>query len=403
MNEFIHSFSIKRRITKREHASLLGKNNTLFLYNSTEKFWILKYQEISGFRIKFIHIKNDSPLRVFDSNHPMYEAEIIISPAKLLNPSINLGGITDKGKIEDACRRLSEIIQIIEEFTGVDLLHAAKLYRVDLTKDVITPNELYTHAIIEAAKKSINRYGYKRYDPRVHPDYTLNWYQEDSMMFKSKKVWGKLYNKKRDLLMHKHHSEYEKLGDNGLLRFEVSVLRDILRDDYSAKGYISLASLPEILYQITLDGNMLLNKYFVNTFYDGAMLSRSVLKKYLNKKCKRTKTAKSMMDFSDWIRKMKSEDLKYYDTLDGISSMTSRFNDLRISPVQVNKGCPYIPSFSDMLNETVNDMLLSFAWQATDRKHKELTYWNIIGEEMSAQNENFLPNVDKKFPMNALI
>ena len=339
MNEFIHTFSIKRLLTEEERASLFGKNSTLFSYNRTENIWVLKDHENNGLRVKITPIENDSPLRVYDRNHPAFEAEIIVTPAKLLNPNMNLGGLVDRSEIENACERLGEIIRKIEGTSGVDLLQNAKLYRVDLTKDVITPNDFYTHEIINAAKKSIDRYGYKRYDPRVHPDYTLSWKQEDSMMFKSKKVWGKLYNKKRGLLLHKHLSEYEELGDNGLLRFEVSVLRDILRDDYSAKGYISLTSLPEILYRLTLDGNMLLSKYLVNTFYDGSMLSRSVLKKYLDKKCKRCKTKNNMMDFSDWIRKMEPEDLKYYDIPKGISSQISRFEDINISPVQVNKCC----------------------------------------------------------------
>lgn len=377
MNEFIHTFSIKKLLTEEERASLFGKNSTLFSYNRTENIWVLKDHENNGLRVKITPIENDSPLRIYDRNHPAFEAEIIVTPAKMLNPNMNLGGLVEKCEIENACERLDEIIRKIEGISGVDLLQNAKLYRVDLTKDVITPNDFYTHEIINAAKKSIDRYCYKRYDPRVHPDYTLSWKQEDSMMFKSKKVWGKLYNKKRGLLLHKHLSEYEELGDNGLLRFEVSVLRDILRDDYSAKGYISLASLPEILYQLTLDGNMLLSKYFVNTFYDGSMLSRSVLKKHLDKKCKRCKTKNNMMDFSDWIRKMEPEDLKYYDIPKGISSQISRFEDINISPVQVNKCCPFIPSFSDMLNETVNDNLRLFAWRATARHHKEYTYWKF--------------------------
>ena len=375
MNEFIHTFSIKRLLSGKERDSLLSKDSPLSFCNSTDKTQVLKDHTHSGLRAEITRLENDSPQRMFDSKHPQYEIEIIVTPAKMLNPSMNLGGIISRKEIEDACKKLSEIIWDIEQASGVDLLQEAKLYRVDLTKDIITPNDFCTHEIIKAARKAINRYGYETYDPKAHADYKIDWKQEDSMLFKSKKVWGKLYNKKRDLVLHKCQSEIEELGDYGLLRFEISLLRSILRDDYSARGYISLDVLPEILYQITTDGNSLLNKHLVNTFYDGTMLSRSVLKKYLNKKSKSSKAAKSMINFSDWIRRTEPKDLKCYDTPHRITTQIKRFAELKISPVQINKECPYIPSFSDMLNETVDDKLRFFAWRSTERHHNELTYW----------------------------
>lgn len=341
MNEFIHTFSIKRLLSRKELVSLRAKDSSLFFYNSIDEIGVLKDHVNSGLRAEITRLENDSPKRMFDSKHPQYEIEIIVTPAKLLNPRMNLGGITGKNELEDACKRLGKTIWDIEQVSGVDLLQKAKLYRVDLTKDIITPNEFYTHEIIKAARKAINRYGYETYDPKAHADYKIDWKQEDSMFFKSKKVWGKLYNKKRDLVLHKCQSEIEELGSYGLLRFEISLLRNILKDDYSARGYISLDVLPEILYQLTIDGNALLNKHLVNTFYDGAMLSRSVLKKYLNKKCKSCKVAKSMIDFSDWIRKTEPEDLKCYDTPHRITTQIKRFAELKISPVQISKQYPY--------------------------------------------------------------
>lgn len=381
MNEFIHTFSIKSPITEEEHTSLFEGKQSLFFWNKTKNIWVLKGHEGSGLRAEIRPLENKDPLRVFNEfngKHPIYEIEIIVTLAKLLNPDTNLGGLTTKAEIELACKNLDIIASGIEKITKVDLFQRAKLYRVDLTKDIITPNDLYTHEIIWAAKKSIDRYGYEGYDPRQHPDYTFTWKDEDSMMFKSTKVWGKLYNKKRDLLLNKHQSEIEKLGDYGLLRFEISLLRDILRDDYNAKGFTTLEELPQILYSLTTDGNMLLDKYLVKTFYKGAMLSKSILKKRL--KCEKglwAKTVDSMIDFSEWVTWSNAKDLKYYDIPVGISIAISRFANLNLSPVQVSKLCPYIPSFSDMLNETIDDWLLNFAWRATYRKRKELVYWNF--------------------------
>ena len=378
MNEFIHTFGMKRLITEKEHTSLCGNKHPLFFWNSKKGIWALKGHEGSGLRAEIRPLENECPLRLFNSEHPPYEIEIIVTLAKLLYPDTNLGGLTAKTEIELACENLGIIVNGIEEISKVDLLQGAKLHRVDLTKNIITPNDLYTHEIIEAAKKSVNRYGYEGYDPRVHLDYTVSWKDEDSMMFKSKKVWCKLYNKKRDLLLNKHQSEIEELGDHGLLRFEISLLRDILRDDYNAKGFITLEELPQILYSLTADGNMLLDKYLVKTFYKGAMLSKSILKKRL--KCEKNlwaTTVDSMNNFSNWVTQMKPKDLKYYDIPDGISAEISRFANLNLSPVQVSKLCPYIPSFSDMLNGTIDDWLLNFAWRATKRKAKELVYWNF--------------------------
>lgn len=378
MNEFVHTFSVKRLIAKEEHASLFGGKQSLFFWNKIKNIWVLKGHEGSGLRAEIRPLKNKDPLRSFNSEHPQYEIEIIVTLAKLLNPDTNLGGLTTKDEIELACKNLGILVKGIEEISKVDLFQRAKLYRVDLTKDIITPNDLYTHEIVRAAKKSINRYGYEGYDPRQHLDYTFTWKDEDSMMFKSKKVWGKLYNKRRDLSLNKCQSEIEKLGDYGLLRFEISILRDILRDDYSAKGYITLETLPQILYALTADGNMLLDKYLVKTFYKGAMLSKSILKRRL--KCEKglwSKTIDSMIDFSDWVTLMKPEDLTYYDIPVGISIAISRFLNLNLSPVQVSKLCPYIPSFSDMLNGTIDDGLLNFARRETYRKRKELVYWNF--------------------------
>lgn len=378
MNEFVHTFSAKRLITEEEHTSLFGGKQSLFFRNRIKNIWVLKGHEGSGLRAEIRPLKNDDPLRLFNSEHPRYEIEIIVTLAKLLNPDTNLGGLTTKDEIELACKNLGAIVKGIEEISKVNLFQKAKLYRVDLTKDIITPNDLYTHEIIRAAKKSIDRYGYEGYDPRQHLDYTFTWKDEDSMMFKSKKVWGKLYNKRRDLSLNKCQSEIDRLGDYGLLRFEISILRDILRDDYGAKGYITSETLPQILHSLTADGNMLLDKYFVKTFYKGAMLSKSILKKRL--KCEKglwSKTVDSMINFSDWVTQMKPKDLKFFDIPVGISIEISRFANLNLSPVQVSKLCPYIPSFSDMLNETIDDWLLNFAWGATYCKQKELVYWNF--------------------------
>ena len=85
-----------------------------------------------------------------------------------------------------------------------------------------------------------------------------------------------------------------------------------------------------------------------------------------------------MIDFSDWIRKLGYESLMYYGTFDQVCSHISNFEKLKISPVRVSKRCPYIPLFSDMLNDAVDDNLLSFARNCsiTIRLGREGAVWD---------------------------
>lgn len=380
MNEFIHTFSLQKLFTRDEFESLKDHKELNIRYIRDKNLWTTENYVEYGVRIEIVSLENDSPKRTYNQLHPQYVLNLIITLAKLIYPKTSLRKIEDRETLNCACDKLKKIINKIKNISDVDLLYGAKLYRVDVTKDVVTPSDLYTHEIIKASKKAINRYGYKEYNPKTHPDYKLTWKDEDSMMFKSKRVWGKLYNKKRDLILHDYQSELNELGDCGLLRFEISLLRGILRDDYNCRENITIEALFEVLYFITADGNDLLNKYLVKIFYDGAMVSRSIMKKRLMQKRKKgqwTKTLKTMIDFSDWIRKMKRDDLKYYDTCTGISLNIARFKEFNLSPVQISQETPYIPSFADMLNETIDDKLLNLAWRETARNRKNLVYWKF--------------------------
>ena len=60
-----------------------------------------------------------------------------------------------------SCGLLYEIMEEIKADSGVDLLHKAKLYRVDLTKDIETPSEAYTQEVIRLSKVALKKYGYE--------------------------------------------------------------------------------------------------------------------------------------------------------------------------------------------------------------------------------------------------
>ena len=169
------------------------------------------------------------------------------------------------------------------------------------------------------------------------------------------------------------------MGERGLLSFELFLPDNILVDDYSCPQYITPDSLFELLYQLTADRNMLFNEYFGKAFYNGAMLSGSVLKKYLKEKYKKSfgrEKIKDIIALSNLIRSRKNANLKHRFTFNQIHSQIAEFEELKLSPVQASKRCPYIPSFTNMINDTLDKEMLAFALQATEHEHEELAYWD---------------------------
>lgn len=166
-----------------------------------------------------------------------------------------------------------------------------------------------------------------------------------------------------------------------MVRFELTLKHARLKELYGIGDTLALKELPDLLCQVTDDGPMLLDKYIVQTLFPGAMLSLCVLKRYLRREngSKEHRT-KKMLDYSKWVTKMSPDCCNLYGTSTQISNRKDHFQALSLSPVYVNGECPYIPSFSDMLNGTVDQRLLNFAWQATKYKQKDLTYW-IFGQQ----------------------
>lgn len=137
--------------------------------------------------------------------------------------------------------------------------------------------------------------------------------------------------------------------------------------------------MPELLYQLTADRNMLFHEYFGNAFYNGAILSGSVLKKYLKAKFKKSfgrEKIKDIIALSNLIRRRKIATLEQRFTFNQIHSQIAELAEIKISPVTAGEHCPYIPSFSNIINEAVDDELLAFALRATEHEHEELVYWD---------------------------
>lgn len=373
MNEFIHTFDVTRPFSEREHMDFSITYGSKYFYNSDKRKYVMSKYADNGMRIEVMKRKDKE--RNYDPQHRKYKVRIIITPHKLLAPAKQMRKLTSRSEIEAACKRLDSILYDIRTESGVDLWQNAKLRRIDVTKDVVTPSDLYSAEIIKASKKALCKCGYKVFEPQKIEDYNPEWPMEDSSLFynHSQEVEAKIYNKLHDL----DETEQKEYDKHGLIRFELSLKRARLKKLYDIGDTLSLGELPGLLCRITDDGAMFLDKYIVQALHPGAMLSRSVLKKYLRSKYGGKKErVRKMLEYSAWVTKQPPEDHKAYGTESKIANRRSCFQALSLSPVYVSSKCPYIPSFSDLLNGTADQKLRNFAWQATKSKCKELTYWH---------------------------
>lgn len=380
MQEFIHTFSMKRCFSEQEHQNFKSTYGSKYFFNGGKKkakrklkFVMSKYAD-NGLKVevkrrKYKEIKYDSLSR-------QYKATIIITPHKLLTPGKQMGKLTNSTDIQAACKRLINIFSEIQDESGVDLWQDAELHRIDITKDVRTPSDLYSAEIIRASKQAVYRCGYTVFKPEESKDYNPEWPIEDSALFynHSQEVEAKIYNKLHDL----GEVEQKKYSGFGLIRFELTLKKKRLKELYSIGEVLLPDGLSDLLCKITEDGSMLLDKYMVQALFPGAMLSESVLKKYIKLTNGGKKDRiKEMQKYSSWVTKAPPELYNVGLTPAQIAKRKEWFKALSVSPIYVDNKCPYIPSFSDLLNGTVDQNLLNFAWIATKRKRAELDYWNV--------------------------
>lgn len=393
--KFIHTLSLRRFCEKDEIDALkdnYDKKSFFYVgkkdyderrknagkrgYKGEEGVWILNPYVYFGLRVVIRPLPNDSKERSIYKH--LFEMIVYVTPMKLLNPGVSLGGLTGKDEIEKACNQLKELVKVIEEKSDVNILSDTVLWRVDLTKDQLTPSDLYSHEVIRALKKSINKRGYKLHlHEMLEDDYNISWYPEDSILFNNENqgVGGKVYNKKRDLALSKCYSEVEQIGENGLLRFELSLLHQRLKDDYGAAGEMTSERLAEILWAVTNDASKLFDTYFSQVFYPGGMVSREVMKAWIKREYPgKEQQSKKMLDYSDFATGKRVKGKKKSFTETKVRKRKKEFNEIAISPVSVCKECPYIPSVADLIEDRVDTKLLKFAEKKT-AWHLEFLYW----------------------------
>ena len=378
MKPFVQSFSVQITLTKEEYASLFEKDNSLFV-DKNGITWEIKGYESCG--LSATVLASDGyyfPLTKYNTGYQRYQLQFIVTLPKLLDPNRNLGGITNKNEIEDACKKWNEIVRKIEKTSGVNLLDKTRLCWVTLEKDIVTPSELYTLEIVGLVRYAFDVHGYKKKNSLACVNLHDCEVGENHTTLYSDALYT-IRNKKHDLSVNKCQSEVKKLGERGLLCFELLLPDYILASEYSCPQYITQDSLFELLYQLTEDRNFLFNEYFGKVFYNGAMLSGSIFKKYLKVKYKKifgSEKIKNIIVLSNLIRRRKIATLEQRFTFYDIYSQISALARIKISPVTAGEHCPYIPSFLNMINDAVNDELLAFALKVTEHEHEELVYWD---------------------------
>lgn len=83
-----------------------------------------------------------------------------------------------------------------------------------------------------------------------------------------------------------------------------------------------------------------------------------------------------MITFNNLIRRRKIAALEQRFTLNQIHLQIAELAEIKLSPMIASEYCPYIPSFTNMINDAVDDELLAFALQATEDEHEELACWD---------------------------
>lgn len=237
----------------------------------------------------------------------------------------------------------------------------------------MTPSNEYSVEIIRLAKKAVVRNGYNIWKPADNED-NGRWDEENSLLYnnRSVNVNAKVYNKLVDL----KQSDDILPDENGLIRFEVSLLRNNLKDrGYIEDKYQELGSLYTVLCNILHDVSVLMNDYMIIPLRYGHMLSKGLQKKYIKYQCQdKKKRIENMIAYREWINSEDNFNL-IWKNRSKTDSVLKNYKKYDLSPIYSSKAFPYIPSFKDILNEEYDEKFLRFS--KSKCKGKEYKYWEL--------------------------
>ena len=373
MRIFIHTFSISVNITKEEYRKLISYKWMPLQKSYKSKDYFSSVIEFcdNGLQIQ-IKKRNEKEI-CYDKRHRPFRIDLVVTPYKLLHPGKNLGAITDLDELREALKVLSTLIDKIENDTGIVIDSKYKIRRVDITCDVVTPSDAYSHEIIAASKTADLPYGYSKCEATEEQMEEYGWEREDCSLYynKNQSLFAKIYDKKKNI---QGTEAYSDLQQKGLVRYELALTRKFLK----GKELLEQDNLVKCLAAVMSSAEELFRAYFLEKLYGMPMLSLKVLDQYLELKyAGKIRTLEKLKRFCRAANSCKKQGLTFSamqcDMSDKVfENCCEKFEDINVSPIPADNDCPYIPSIEDLLDGTVENKLLWFADKHT--RGKELWF-----------------------------
>lgn len=357
---FIHTFSLESEISEAAFIRLkeVYVKDKEFFYNSTQNRWVLQSYAYNGVRIE-IYEYNAADKR-YNGKKGKKRALIYVNMYKLLKPGTKYGAV---GSIEDITEAYKKLLCIIEDIyfkTGVDLAEKVDINRMDVTIDVVTPDDIFSREIIRISELVQLKKGFHHWVPKKDAEnYNPLWKEENATFFfnHNQGIEAKMYLKSSDPEIVEQLPE-EIIGKS-LLRFELALQQDFFRlNEYYTGKFDMGRVLLAILVRITKDAKELLKTYLFAVLDTGDILSGAYLKRVIDGKTG-SKVAK------------KEKMLKYVDYINGVGNCEEycvskktkeSFKEFGISPFYSNVGPYIIPSFSKILENCYDEQQFLKSW-----------------------------------------
>lgn len=380
MDGFIHTISFVTNISTNDFEMLKDAYKEIF-YCDEKKVHVLGKYSDRGLRIEIKNRDKEKEIK-FDKKHRQKKVTMIFTIYKLLHNGKRMGAVYNKEDIIACVSQMFTLLKEINDQSGVDLYHDAKLRRVDVTCDVITPSEEYTKEIIRIAKMAMLPYGYKFWQPEKNTNCSSRWTGDNATFFNNhnQEIEAKVYNKKADL----GASDLpENMEEKGLVRFELTLKRGFLKKHgYIMADTMNPNQLARMLMDITGETKQLLGEYVGNILTNGDMLSKKILFKCIERKYRgKNKRIEKMKHYVEILNNKGYDRISEYGSVNEVNTVEKYFVELGVSPIYTKRECPYIPSFERMFKGEVDRNYLNMAEKYNTKRQYTYVYWYVCNFE----------------------
>lgn len=370
---FIHTFSFECCLSYSDAEKLWTTYSSSIIKNDNGNCIITHFSK-NGLRI-VLEYRTANEIR-FDKDHAEIKVEWIVTPYKVLHEGEPMGTITDMQDMEKVIVLLKEMCEAVINDSHIATIKKIKLKRVDLTLDVATPSQAYTHQILDVCKATALPYGYTFWNMTEYQREQKGWDERSSCLYQNKScgIQGKIYDKNKNLQDFNYPPVWTG-SKSGLLRFEITLKRKLLKK----LGYWFPDEQIKTIYCIMRDADALFEKYFLEIFDNGDMLSTSLYDKYIRQIIKTSKNVNDMKMLNNhyvFCRKNRTEFMPedFPRSQKVLRRILKLHQSIGLSPISLSEDCPYIPSFRKMFHEEVDEILFNFAMRRTRGKE----YWNEL-------------------------